>query len=132
MSNFSVFRPSSLYNRRQNYLRYLDSSEWQAKKREYYLSDRPHACWVCDKPWTLNAKGFNFHHASYANLFNEPLDDLVLLCREHHESIEHSWKSWKSSGMDLKTSTFIEICNLRIASGKSINHLRPFFGEVID
>jgi hypothetical protein len=132
MSNSNRFYPSSLYNRRQNYLRYLDSTQWQSKKRDYWLSQRPHCCWVCDKPWTLNAKGFNFHHASYQNLFDEPLDDLVLLCREHHEAIEEAWKDWKDSGMDLRAITYLEICNLRIASNRSLRTVRPFFGEVIN
>jgi hypothetical protein len=132
MSNLSVFRPSGLYTHRENYLRYLDSKEWQSKKREYWNSNRPHRCWVCDEAWTLNAKGFNFHHVSYANLYQEPIEDLVLLCREHHQAIEEQWKVWRLTGVDLETMTYVEICNLRIASGRSLDALRPFFKGVID
>jgi hypothetical protein len=122
MTYLSAFYPSPLYTRKENYLRYLDSSQWAARKRAYWLSPRPQFCWVCDKPWTLKESKFNFHHITYENVFNEPLEDLVLLCSDHHSDLEQQWKETpRNIGVDLIQHTKMYILLGRNALGKDVN-----------
>jgi hypothetical protein len=132
MTYLRPFLPSSLYSHQQNYLRYLDSSEWQERKIAYWNSNRPKKCWVCDAPWYLRAKGFNFHHVTYDNLFNESIEDLVLLCVDHHAEISDGWIMAKGFGMSLELFTYMFICNYRVEKGLSLKPLMPFFRGLID
>jgi hypothetical protein len=131
MNYLRPFLPSSLYSHKQNYLRYLDSKEWQERKKAYWNSGRPKKCWVCDAPWHLGAKGFNFHHVTYENLFNESIEDLVLLCVDHHEEISDGWIMAKGFGISLELFTYMFICNYRVEKGLSLKPLMPFFKGLI-
>lgn len=54
---------------------YLNSPSWRALKREYLLSDRPHACLYCD------ATHVQIRHLTYARVGGDELmTDLVALC----------------------------------------------------
>jgi len=132
MTYLRPFIPSSVYSHKENYLRYLDSREWEARKRAYWESDRPNYCWACNLPWTLNARGFNFHHVTYANLYNEKLEDLVLLCTDHHSEISDGWIMAKGFRMSLELFTYMFICNYRVEKGLPIKPLMKFFKGLID
>jgi hypothetical protein len=132
MTYLRPFIPSSIYSHKENYLRYLDSREWQARKRAYWESNRPKYCWACGLAWDLNARGFNFHHVTYANLYNEKLEDLVLLCTDHHKEIESEWPDARKSGMTLELWTYVFICNYRVEKGLPIKLLMKFFRGLID
>jgi len=86
--NFSTHQPSE-------YQIYLKSYEWRNKKREWIDSGRPAECWACGEIMPPDYYGFNFHHITYANLGNENLNDLVLLCKSDHRDLEKEYKILK-------------------------------------
>lgn len=65
-----------------NYKEYIKSEEWKIKRKEVLKRDK-FKCRLC------SAKGTEYnlhvHHNSYKNLGNEPLEDLITLCKECHE-----------------------------------------------
>jgi hypothetical protein len=63
------------------YDEYLVSEHWIAFKIAYYASDRPRTCQVC------GTRGVQLHHWTYERLGQESLDDVVPLCRKHHEEV---------------------------------------------
>src|SRR3990167_6427643 len=67
--------------RYQRYLDYLESPKWRAK-RQRVLSRDDHECQTC-----LETEQLEVHHKTYDNLFHEPLDDLITLCRWCHEAV---------------------------------------------
>lgn len=131
MNYSSAFFPSPLYSHAENYRRYLDSSQWQEIKRTYWFSDRPKECWACGKRWHFGSPGFNFHHINYTNLYQEKLDDLVLLCATHHEEFEQS-KVRPTSNATLEVQTFAFICSHRISKGLSLKPVIKFMKGLID
>ena len=74
------------------YRSYLNSPEWQAKKQQLLERSRKAAgsnnmfgvCERCGyKPWK---PCLQVHHTTYDHIYNEPLEDLILLCpRCHYE-----------------------------------------------
>lgn len=132
MTYLSAFRPSSVYSHKENYSRYLDSREWDARKWAYWQSDRYQRCWCCDLPWQYGTQGFNFHHVTYKNLYNESLEDLVLLCASHHKELELNWKQRTFSLIDLETFTYAFICSSRMYLGLSLKPVMKYFKGLID
>lgn len=65
---------------RKWYNEYLDSEEWQVK-RSLVLKRDNYRCYTCGNRAT------DVHHISYKNLGDEPLEDLVSLCRHCHERV---------------------------------------------
>lgn len=65
-----------------NYKEYIKSEEWKNKRKEVLKRDK-FKCRLC------SAKGSEYnlhvHHNSYNNLGNEPLEDLITLCKSCHE-----------------------------------------------
>ena len=104
------------------YHSYLKSMDWKRKKVEWINSGRPRLCWACEKPMPRNKSGFNFHHRTYANLGNENLDDLVLLCMRDHQALSNEWKETKVvRGHCLHNQTHIYIVSKRAALGLCTN-----------
>lgn len=99
------------------YKTYLNSSSWRIKKREWVSSGRPQFCFICELPMPPNQKGFNFHHRTYKNLFQEKMDDLILLCQDHHKSLEIEYKPLKNV-IPLWDWTYMFISQERIRIGK--------------
>ncbi|WP_377477665.1 HNH endonuclease [Olivibacter oleidegradans] len=64
------------------YKNYLLSVEWKEKRRLVLERDNS----LCQHCMTATAE--NIHHLKYDNLFNEPLEDLLSLCKPCHEK-EH-------------------------------------------
>lgn len=64
-----------------NYKEYIKSEEWKHKRKQVLERDK-FKCRLC------GAKGTEYtlhiHHNSYDNLGNEPLEDLITLCKECH------------------------------------------------
>lgn len=58
---------------------YLRSPMWKAK-RDLILARAKGRCEVCRRKLPLEV-----HHKTYENLFNEPLTDLIALCRDCHK-----------------------------------------------
>ena len=99
-----------------DYHSYLKSVDWKRKKMEWVNSGRPTMCWACEEPMPADRSGFNFHHRTYANLGNENLDDLVLLCADDHRDLENTFKTnIKATGVSLESWTWIYISMLRLS-----------------
>jgi hypothetical protein len=67
--------------RYEEYVNYINSDKWQLLRKQV-IKEYDGKCFFC---WE---KGTDVHHKTYANFGNEPLSDLVLLCRKCHEE-EH-------------------------------------------
>lgn len=67
------------------YNQYLKTDKWRLK-RSLVLKRDNNICQAC-----LSAIATEVHHEHYLNLFNEPLFDLVSVCRPCHTSI-HKYK----------------------------------------
>jgi len=66
------------------YQTYLSSDEWRAK-RLLVLGREHNICQECKiKP------AEDIHHITYKRLFNEPLDDLMAVCKECHGKIHNT------------------------------------------
>jgi len=68
---------------RLRYKHYLKSDKWQ-HKRFLVLQRDGFKCRRCGSKNQLNV-----HHLTYANVFNEPLCDLITLCRKCHKQEHH-------------------------------------------
>jgi hypothetical protein len=99
MSNFSTELQGS------GYKAYLKSRQWKEKKTQYKLSERYNCCWACDLPAPFSLKGFNLHHRTYKNLYNEKVEDLVLLCQPHHKELEKMLIELKPHGFTVESWT---------------------------
>lgn len=69
-----VHRPAQLF-------RYRKTDAW-LQKRQLVLNRDGHECKVCGK-----IKRLQVHHLTYDMLFREPLEHLITLCFECHESV---------------------------------------------
>ena len=65
-------------------LEYMKSNEWK-QKRLLVLARDNHKCIICGSDSNLEV-----HHTSYKTLYNEDLNDLVTLCRYHHQ-LQHEY-----------------------------------------
>lgn len=61
-----------------SYSDYLQTEEWARKRLAVWLRDSKR-CRICN-----SNKGIQVHHRDYSNIGNEPLNDLVTLCRDCH------------------------------------------------
>ena len=66
---------------RKNYKAYLHSKDWK-KKRAKVLYRDGNKCVLCKTENRLEV-----HHITYKNLGDEPLIDLVTLCRSCHQNV---------------------------------------------
>ncbi len=76
------FEKQLRYNIKLNeYIEYLSSDKWKEIRKQIIYKYNG----ICDY---CHNEGNDVHHLTYDNFRNEPLDDLVLLCRKCHEQ-EH-------------------------------------------
>lgn len=71
------------------YAEYLASEHWSDFRKRYKVAGRRMTCLVC------GAKPIQLHHRTYARLGRERFEDVIPVCRPHHEAI-HEWL--KTSG----------------------------------
>lgn len=57
---------------------YYNSPKWRSKRRQK-LTEQKYRCERCGK-----TKHLHVHHLSYLNLYNEPMSDLQVVCRDCH------------------------------------------------
>ena len=62
---------------------YLQSDEWMARRRKALERDK-HLCQSCRE-----AGASQVHHLTYAHAFNEPLFDLISVCKSCHDRLTH-------------------------------------------
>lgn len=92
----SIESESELYEKserkkfdKQQYKDYLKTLQWFDLKMEVYKRDS-YRCRQCHKD--LSKFNGEVHHTHYDNIYNEKLEDLVLVCPECHELI-HTYYS---------------------------------------
>lgn len=68
---------------------YLNSEKWK-EKRERVLKRDNYVCKACERN-----KATQVHHISYEFIYNEPLFDLVSVCKPCHDKIERIKKENK-------------------------------------
>jgi hypothetical protein len=68
-------------NMNRDYKEYLLSPEWRAKRIQAF-QHYGRKCCKCAR-----TKNLQIHHKTYINIFNEPMEDLMVLCKRHHEEI---------------------------------------------
>lgn len=90
--------------RKQFYQRYMKSSQWAKKKKQYRNSGMPQNCQGCGSDYRLH-----MHHRSYKRLGNERLHDLVPVCENCHNKIHINYDEqdgikdlWRTSKKVLK------------------------------
>jgi len=71
----------TLSERRKQYQAYLMTEEWKHKAGLVMERDG----WVCQS--CGEATAVEVHHKTYANIFREPLFDLVAVCRKCHTKL---------------------------------------------
>ena len=76
--------------RRGWYADYMNSPAWAARKRRWFRehwerTHEPAVCVVC------GARPVDLHHMDYGRLGNEKHDDIICLCRMHHDRIHSAW-----------------------------------------
>lgn len=72
---------------------YLQSQQWQAKRKAILLRDN----YTCQKCTASNIP-LDVHHLHYQNIGNEPLTDLVSLCRTCHDEVHktHGYSPYRN------------------------------------
>lgn len=79
------------YNRAE-YEEYLQSNQWQSKRRQK-AEEQNYFCQKCHKKVL---KGFHIHHLTYKRLKNERLSDLMFLCEDCHKTFHKTRKNGKN------------------------------------
>ncbi len=72
---------AELEEKRRQYSAYLQSDKWR-RKRAAVLDRDSNKCQAC-----LVRTATEVHHTSYRHIYDEPLFELVAICRECHEKI---------------------------------------------
>jgi len=67
-----------------DYHAYLETDEWSAKRLKVLIRDE-YLCRAC-----LENRATVVHHLTYAHIYNEPLYDLVAVCKQCHELIHNN------------------------------------------
>lgn len=72
------------------YRLYLESDHWRAFTKSYH-EDRATAkeCFVC------GSSTYDLHHITYARLGHEQFEDVIALCRSHHEEVHRVARAGK-------------------------------------
>jgi hypothetical protein len=76
----------------EEYTKYLSSPEWKSKRARVLIRDE-YRCTAKRNGCTKHAT--EVHHLTYANVGNEPLEDLTSVCRNCHEQITNESRGWR-------------------------------------
>lgn len=84
------------------YREYLLSDLWKSKRKEILIRDK-NLCQVCKvKP------AEEIHHKTYENKYNEPLGNLIALCKECHNEIHRKLNIEKMKELQLKCKQYLK------------------------
>lgn len=104
---------------RKQYTEYLKSEKW-AKIRQQKALEQNYTCEKCGK---VVKKGFHIHHKTYERFTNEPLTDLMFLCKDCHNSLHIDLKAKannrKKKPKDRKTCNNCYYSQVMIYKGKT-------------
>lgn len=76
---WAVYKKKRNDDWKEKYPAYLQTQEWKIKREEVFRRDN-YLCQFCH-----HYSATQVHHLSYDNIFNEPLEDLVAICRTCHD-----------------------------------------------
>lgn len=88
-----------------DYVKYIGSAEWTARKREYYETHHCE-CRTCGS----DSKEIHLHHRTYARLFDEADADLMPLCISCHAALHFVQKSFKIT-VEEGTEIWVSVTN---------------------
>ena len=80
--------------RRSQYASYMASAAWRIRRENWiahqeYVTGQPVCCEVCgEEDWD------DLHHLTYDRMGEERHEDLVALCRPHHEGMHRAYDAW--------------------------------------
>lgn len=94
------------------YTQYINSRTWHLKRREVLKRDNKQ-CQTC-----LSGEDLEVHHKSYEHLGNEPLEDLITLCKHCHEAITSSIRFRRYVKKGIKMSTGLDAKNIEVSETK--------------
>lgn len=77
-----------------SYEDYLKSDKWISRRNEYFFKSLDKKCYLCSV-----TKNLDVHHITYDNLTEEKDEDLILICRFHHDLI-HAVCKFKKIRLD--------------------------------
>ena len=113
----------ALNGHNREYERYLRSPEWQDRKARYYQR------WgrVCRACWST--RRVELHHLSYEHAFTgqEPDDDLIGLCHQHHQDAHTAMDSGRFR--DLRGATLYVVARTR-QRAKKIKRLKRWLNAL--
>lgn len=77
-------KPTTRRESNQEYINYLQSQRWRTLARAVKLRAKG-KCEICRR-----ADGVECAHLTYDRIFNEPLSDLLWLCRRCHRDLDQT------------------------------------------
>lgn len=101
---------------RESYIDYLNSLQWQKKRKRYKKSGFLQSCWACEK-----TKKIEFHHRTYNRLGCEAMSDILPLCSFCHKDLTLKYKSYS----DYSDTFLWEFTSNYIMSRRSYLNLLP-------
>ena len=116
----SVWTPSR-WARRGRYADYVNSPAWARRRRWWFAEHRrrtgqPAVCVVCGNPEV------DLHHLDYAKLGREAYEDLLPVCRVHHDRIHAAWDATPHlRRLGRRTATITLIAAMRDAERSDTN-----------
>lgn len=111
-------RPGSLWTasrsrRRAKYTDYMTSPAWFAR-RDWWLTEhqrrtgQPATCVVCGDP------DIDLHHLDYQRLGRETYEDMLAICRIHHDRLHAAWDANPHlRSLGRRTATIILVSGMR-------------------
>ncbi len=104
----------------KDYEEYLLSTAWKLKRKQAF-EHYGKMCSKCNK-----TKNLQIHHLTYRNIFNEPMEDLMVLCKRHHEEM-HGIKPDKIKGKKNKRTHIPKDVKFKPNKNKKANKKRKKF-----
>ena len=102
------------------YRKYMKSRAWFDRRERWFEDEQQQravvVCAVGGSRWTL---ADDLHHVTYERLGQENHDDLVALCRFHHEQLHQIWdasRAWRRLPRDTAAHGIIAL--LRTTSAR--------------
>lgn len=102
----------------ERYRRYVQSTEWQDKRRQYFRSDRPKNCQGCSWRGPVD-----LHHRTYERMGKEELTDLIALCKRCH-ALVHKYHNPRKDTMTLWDATDFVLGRLKSGDPAWVGQLR--------
>jgi hypothetical protein len=103
--------------KKEEYALYLKSPKWNTKRKEIF-KDRNGHCERCKID--VSKIIYQVHHKTYKNIFNEPNEDLELLCKPCHEK-EHGITKKSKKQKPIKKNTITKDFNSVVTKNHNRN-----------